>query len=257
MRKLSKGFGLIELLATLVLTSIVLIVVYKYSIKGVRTMTDTTRLAAIEANARRAFNSSIQDLKFIGYNPKGYLHPTTNRSIFGIRNQNFEGSLTHIGPDYDSLTFSFYNPDFYPTIGDPPAPDPARECQGTEIQCTQSVLYIDNGYFKKDYFDSNSDQKETLTLLGNACVRFLYCDSTLVNDPLTIDCYCSSKLPSEPNGNCTDQSMNPPPSSLKFIMAVVPDQKYMSFFTSTCHNTALQSKEYIRFEKIVHLTNLR
>ena len=156
------GFGLIELLISIVISSVVMLGVYRYWIKGVQTMSDTVKVSAIKARAQKTFNSLVNDLKFLGYNPRAKRDP--NNCIDASKNPipcpasnpdelPFGVALPVVSPPtmltqatkhlrpYSQLTFSFYaeeaDPDYTTS-----AATPVPRC--SDEYCTRNDFYIDS-----------------------------------------------------------------------------------------------------------------
>ena len=213
----SKGFGLLELMIAIVLSTIVMLGIYQYWIKGLGTMTDSVKISAIKGRAQLTFNNIISDLKLIGYNPRQKLDPYNcspstspcpagNRLPFGI---------IDLQNPFDSITYSFYNED------SDDDPGYTRTC--IDPYCTRSRYYLNNGTLMRTFFDSATNQRIDQMLLQNACVRFL-------------------------TGGT--------PIMITLILAIALDESLVVSFDANCQIPG-QETRYVRFEKQVHLTNLR
>jgi len=239
MNSLKKGFGLIELMITMVIVTVVMVMVYKYWIQSVKKMTDVVALSSLKRNTSSIFETVTNDLKLIGYNPTNEVD-ATNHPLFAI---------THHPSPYDSLTYSAFNPDplCTKTIWN-------ASCGGSSnppvVSCTCTRYWVDSDRnLVKSYFDFNATPNTQDQILArNACVRFLYCNTTT-------------------NSSCADQDGDPAPTMIKLILAVAPDTNAAANFSATgcldsdpatpcCEIPGLGPTEYIRFEKNVYLTNI-
>jgi len=249
-----KGFSIVQLMIALVLTSILIMGIYQYFIKGTEQMTNAIRLSALENNTYRAFRSVVSDLKLIGYNPLGQFN--AGIPFYGLRDPLAErpGNLSYIH-------YSFYNKDPNCTaLGhDPACPD---DSGNNGINCYCDRFLVDQNTLRKEYFSIANDQVENLLLATNVCTRFVFWDT--VNNQ-ACDCQDGKKCTdTDPTGNnpCPDLTDDLPPEAVKFVLASVPDSRYLSDFTDSptfCSipSSVLGPSEYIRFEKVVFLSNLR
>ena len=231
MKRFQKGFGLIELMVGLVISVILLIGVYKTWMSGVDKMSETTKLSALRSKVERALHTVVDDLKMAGYNPL-LIKDANDLSVFGVST----GSRT---APYSSLTLTYYMED-YPSC----TPGP---------ECTISYFLDANKNLIRTYYDDSTSSTQNMQILDKACVRFLFCDPALLDNPSTRNCYCDGNY----TANCTDQNSNPVPPSIKLIISAVIEDADKSSFDNKCFNTNLDISQYVRFEKSTHLTNLK
>ena len=241
------GFGLIELMIALLIGTVIMIGVYKFWTNSMKEMSSKISQAAVKQNADLVFNSIVNDLRLIGYNPRDLVDATTNRPLFNITN--------HPNP-YDSIAYSFYNAD--------------TTCVNTDITsctsnppvaaCNCTRYRVLSGNLIKSYFNTSTNPPAAadMTLARNSCLRLLYWDS--VNNAPSID-----------------QATQP--TALKLILSVAyPAGSKGSLSTSpgtfsidgcltngfccdipqpSPNQTKPDYTRYVKYEKKIYLSNLR
>lgn len=292
-RKIS-GFGLIELMLAILVSSVVMLAVYRYWIKGVQEMSESVKIAAIKARARRAFNDLVSDMKFIGYNPRAKrdpIHTDDNGDPlpFGFAQPSESPPAIlayddkHLRP-YEQLTFSFYTEESDPayTTG---LSSPIPAC--TDPYCVKSDYFLDNNSLKKRFwqptpagtFDQGS--RQIMTLINNACIKFVFWDS---DNNMACNCQDGRKCHSFSTA-CPDDPGDKFPTMMMLVMSVATNERYVSQFVTdgNCNdgkswnspcgcedndpNTAccdirqasgsdFDKDKYIKFEKKIYLSNL-
>jgi prepilin-type N-terminal cleavage/methylation domain-containing protein len=247
MMKQFKGFGLIELMISIVLATILMIGIYKYWIKSVTNMSDQVKISTLQKMAQRSVFEIVNELKLVGYNPRSKTDPNNSGAPFGV--------IAH--PQVDDITFSYYNELSDPAYTGPLFTPPTTLCQNP--WCTRTRYFVDSGVLKKQFFNSAVNNPiatdfDTMTLLNNTCLRFTFWDST-ANTP----CACQTGLKCDmTSGNCTTIGANDfPPKVMRLILAALPEPDRLSDFNSSCIIPDLDPAKYIRFEKTIYLTNLR
>lgn len=222
-----RGFGMIELLISSVIMAVLMIAIYKYSIKSTKTVSNKARQTATEAKLRMIFNSVSGDLQLAGYNPNDIAVGGVSPFVLKARPAGLS-----------SLEFSFYNSD-HPSCTNGP-------------ECSTRYYLDSERKLIKTYYDESTSSTKQMIMLNNACVYFLYCDSDLEEDPSTTDCYCSP----DSSLNCSDQSIARA-RVIKLVVATVFDEKDVAGFDAACRHTSLDEGQYARMEKRIFLSNMR
>lgn len=118
-----------------------------------------------------------------------------------------------------------------------------------------------NGYdLVKEYYDQATSAKAMMTLVNNACVKFILWDSEN-----NIPCMCQSSTnfrkcqDTDSSGDCSPGDANNPPRMIKIILAVVPKVHFAgsSNFDSECNSTVLKPEQYVKVERKVYLANYK
>ena len=314
-----KAFGLVELMISLVLASIVVVGLYQYFIKGTRQMSDVIVKTGVENMAIRAFNSIVSDIKLIGHNPEeiinaavdpatdpnnGFLNDGSNTMGLSLPLADMPLDMPLYRPalrvgDLSSIVYSEFHDDQPTCCGNDTStttnlPDPKYSDMGCNPLCSNALDGLDkgdltqcccnrysigSGTISKEYWNFNSSGPEQIILLNNSCLRFIYWD---IDNDAPCQCQDGRKCQNEDTSGsnpCPDNFLDKPPKGIKLILAAVMDERFNKDFIDDCQTgitgrlmpgagncdvsqecrippAILKPSQYVRFEKVVYLTNL-
>jgi prepilin-type N-terminal cleavage/methylation domain-containing protein len=248
------GFGLIELMISLVVVTIIMIGAYTAFIKSMRSSEKSTAISLMRNRAQVAFELIASDLKEIGSNPKGEVD-ANNTPLYRITYH--PGPLEPSNPKpYDSIAYTFLNTDAACTTFDPLCAADTGNDGKLDLNCRCRQYMVENGTVLRRTYDLATSNVTETPIVNNACLRIMFCNSKLKGTACSDStCYCCSGLPSE--CACANQAAGQKPKMAKLILAVLPNEEHLADFDCACRNTALDKSAYIRLENNVYLSNLK